>query len=96
MSGLSIALVVSVESIYHDPGLAWIITAVIGGSIATEFLVSATSKDDPMASAPIDELASAAPIDELDDLESGGTDNDGPIYRDEPTAKHAEPKDGKK
>jgi hypothetical protein len=92
MSGLSIALVVSVESIYHDPGLAWIITAVIGGSIATEFLVSATSKDDPTARAPIDELASAAPIDELDDLESGGTDHDGPIYRDEPTAKHEEPK----
>jgi len=92
MSGLSIALVVSVESIYHDAGLAWIITAVIGGSIATEFLVSATSKDDPAApSAPIDELT-AAPIDELDDLDSGGIENDGPVYRDEPSAPHGEPK----
>ncbi len=83
MSGLSIALVVSVESLYHDPGLAWIITAVIGGSIATEFLVS--RKDDPNARvSPIDELAAAAPIDELDDLDSGGVESDGPIYRDEP------------
>jgi Kef-type K+ transport system membrane component KefB len=92
MSGLSIALVVSVESIYHDSGLAWIITAVIGGSIATEFLVQATSKGDDVAHAPIDELAGSAPIDELDDLESGGVETDGPIYRDEPSAKHEEPK----
>ena len=83
ISGLSIALVVSVESIYHDPGLAWIITAVIGGSIATEFLVSATHKGDTSAPAPIDELSAGGPIDELDDLDSGGIEGDGPIYRDE-------------
>ena len=92
MSGLSIALVVSVESLYHDSGLAWIITAVIGGSIATEFLVSATSKGDDASSAPIDELAGNAPIDELDDLDSGGIEEDGPIYNDEPSGKHGAPK----
>ena len=88
MSGLSIALVVSVMSLYHDPGLAWIVTAVIGGSIATEFLVQATSRGDDAVRAPIDELDRAAPIDELDDLDSGGVETDGPVYRDEPSAKH--------
>ena len=83
MSGLSIALVVSVESLYHDSGLAWIITAVIGGSIATEFLVSATSKAEDAAQAPVDELSTGGPIDELDDLDSGGIEGDGPVYRDE-------------
>jgi Kef-type K+ transport system membrane component KefB len=38
-SGLSIALVVSVESLYHDHALPWITTAVLGGAIAAEILV---------------------------------------------------------
>ena len=44
MSGLSIALVISVESLYHDDGLPWIMTAVIGGSIVTELLVARTRR----------------------------------------------------
>jgi Kef-type K+ transport system membrane component KefB len=84
LSGLSIALVISVESLYHDAGLPWIITAVIGGSIVTEFLVSRTAAGAEAAPvAPIDELERSAPIDELDDLGSGGVEHDGPIYRDD-------------
>ena len=83
ISGLAVALVISVESLYHDPGLPWIITAVIGGSIATEFLVSRKSGDDAAPVAPIDELERSAPIDELDDLGSDGVEHDGPIYRDD-------------
>ena len=83
LSGLSIALVISVESLYHDAGLPWIVTAVIGGSVVTEFLVS-RSPDATASPTPIDEQPSA-PIDELDDLGSEGHDAiDGPIYRDEP------------
>jgi Kef-type K+ transport system membrane component KefB len=83
LSGLSIALVISVESLYHDAGLPWVITAVIGGSIATEFLVSRKGAEDASVPAPLDDLEQSAPIDELDDLGSGGHDHDGPIYRDD-------------
>lgn len=71
LSGLSIALVVSVEGIYQDAGLNWIITAVIGGAIANQLLVTATAKHEP--DAPADAIApTRKPIDELDD---------GPVYR---------------
>jgi hypothetical protein len=83
LSGLSIALVISVESLYHDSGLPWIITAVIGGSIATEFLVTRKGSEAAASTAPIDELESSAPIDELDDLGSDGVEHDGPIYKDD-------------
>jgi len=83
ISGLAIALVISVESLYHDPGLPWIITAVIGGSLATEFLVSRKGGEDAAVPAPIDELERSARIDELDELESDGVEHDGPIYRDD-------------
>ena len=86
LSGVSIALVISVESLYHDTGLGWIVTAVIGGSIATEFLVSRTDTE-AAPQAPVDELDRAAPIDELHDLDSGGMAEDGPVYRDEPPGK---------
>lgn len=79
MSGLSIALVISVGSLHVDSGLAWVITTVIGGSILTEVLVQMTSRERPEQapeSRPIDEL-DREPIDELDDPA------DGPIYRDE-------------
>jgi Kef-type K+ transport system membrane component KefB len=81
LSGLSIALVISVGSLYTDPGLAWVVTAVIGGSIVTEFLVQLTTPKDRAAPVPIDELEHSAPIDELDERDSGPVD--GPIYRDE-------------
>jgi Kef-type K+ transport system membrane component KefB len=84
MSGLSIALVVSVGSLYHDAGLPWVITAVIGGSIITELLVQATTtRDESRVRAPTDE-GSRAPIDELDELEDDHDEpDDAPIYRDE-------------
>ena len=89
ISGLAIALVISVESLYHDAGLPWIITAVIGGSLLTELLVSRKGDEAAAAAArsgvtrvPIDELE-AAPIDELDDLGSDGVEDNGPIYRDD-------------
>jgi len=83
MSALSIALVISVESLYHDTGLGWVITAVIGGSIATELLLQRTKDDPEVGAPPIDELEAAAPVDELDDGPSDGMD--GPVYRDEPS-----------
>ncbi len=82
MSGLSIALVISVGSLYTDTGLPWVVTAVIGGSIVTEILVQLTHKDDRVVNAPIDELE--APIDELDDRDSAGAD--APIYVEETEA----------
>jgi hypothetical protein len=83
LSGLSVALVISVESLYHDDGLQWIVTAVIGGSIVTEFLISRTAgADDAVPNAPMDELERSGGIDELDDL--GSDAHEGPIYRDDP------------
>lgn len=42
LSGLSIALVISLESLGQDTGLGWILTAVIGGSLLTELLLAFT------------------------------------------------------
>lgn len=93
LSGLSIALVISLQGYYKDAGLPWIITAVIGGAIVAEFLVSRT-KDPAVPQAgraatqpaaivqAIDELEDSGPIDELED--DDGDIEAGPIYRDEP------------
>jgi Kef-type K+ transport system membrane component KefB len=91
LSGLSIALVISVQSLYQDTGLAWIVTAVIGGAIVTEFLVSRTSAPErmrtgPVATVPIDDLDHPAHLEDLDDLDSERDAPEGPIYRDEPVA----------
>ena len=91
LSGLSIALVISVQSLSHpDAGLPWIMTAVIGGAVVAELLVARTP--DPVRARPrtepvvaIDELDDSGPIDELDDGDSGP--QEGPIYRDEPGGK---------
>jgi Kef-type K+ transport system membrane component KefB len=92
LSGLSIALVISVQSLYQDSGLAWIVTAVIGGSIVTEILVTRTSNNDSSVIwAPVDELERDAPSDELDDLDDEREAADGPIYRDEPAAPPGKP-----
>ncbi|CAN5425114.1 hypothetical protein BH11MYX1_BH11MYX1_24290 [soil metagenome] len=95
LSGLSIALVISLQGYYKDAGLPWIITAVIGGAVVAELLVARTS--DPASPAgraatqpatersivqPIDELEDSGPIDELED--DDGDAQAGPIYRDEP------------
>jgi len=82
MSGLSIALVISIDRLSSDPGLPWIVTAVIGGSILTEFLMRKRPGEEvPEPLYPSEKAG--APIDDLDDLESGGTNLDGPIYRDD-------------
>ena len=81
MSGLSIALVISIDRLSSDPGLPWIVTAVIGGSLATELLMRKRPGEE--APEPMYESEKAAPIDDLDDLDSEGTNLDGPIYRDE-------------
>ena len=83
VSSLAIALVVSVDK--PDETLSWVVTAVIGGAIVSEVLVTLTAKKEAAVAAasnqPIDELdAAAAPIDELDERSEGV---DGPIYRDE-------------
>ncbi len=90
ISGLSIALVISVQSLYQDAGLAWIVTAVIGGSIVTEFLVSRTGTPyrpithPSLPALPVDELDNPGHLEDLDDLDDERDAPDGPIYRDEP------------
>jgi hypothetical protein len=65
--------------------LSWIVTAVIGGSLLTELLVSrAGGADDGAPQVPMDELERSGPIDELDDLDEERDAPDGPIYRDDP------------
>jgi len=92
LSGVSIALVISVQSLYQDAGLAWIVTAVIGGSIVTEFLVSRTSSttrpitNPALPALPVDELDHGEHLEDLDDLDDERDAPDGPIYRDEPAA----------
>jgi Kef-type K+ transport system membrane component KefB len=81
MSGLSIALVISIDRLHDDLGLPWIVTAVVGGSIVTELLMRKRPGEE--APEPLYDSEKSAPIDDLDDLGSGGTDADGPIYRDE-------------
>src|SRR5262249_49360036 len=76
--GLSIALVISVQSLYQDTGLAWIVTAVIGGSVLTEFLVARTADHEPGSIGPIDELERDSVSDDLDDLDDERDAPDGP------------------
>ncbi len=75
LSSLSIALVVSIASLYHDGTVSWILTAVIGGSIVTEFLVQLTQGNRTDRADEVDVLDAAdhAAIDELD----------GPVYKDD-------------
>jgi Kef-type K+ transport system membrane component KefB len=94
MSGLAIALVISVESLYHDEGIPWIVTAVIGGSILTEYLVSRTQAPEVQQTPrmerartplPIDELEAEHERDVIDELDDSDSEpHAGPIYRDEP------------
>ncbi|MGN6104978.1 MAG: cation:proton antiporter, partial [Kofleriaceae bacterium] len=65
MSSLSIALVISVESLYHDSGLPWVTTAVIGGALVTELLAQAAARPDDESAVP-----EAAPprLDETDEF----------------------------
>jgi hypothetical protein len=70
LSPLSIALVISVASLYKDPALGWIVTAVFGGSIAAEVLVARNSPTEPAPEQAVGE--DAAPIDDLEDPDSGG------------------------
>ncbi|MEJ7602431.1 MAG: hypothetical protein WKG01_31355 [Kofleriaceae bacterium] len=69
LSSLSIALVLSVES--PDARLGWIVTAVIGGALLTELLVTSTSGPHP---GDDDDSAPAEPE---------STEFDGPEFRDD-------------
>ena len=91
LSGLSIALVISVQSLYSDTGLAWIVTAVIGGSILTEFLVTRTGTPErpithpsltPVSASDLDD-DHPAHLEDLHDLDDERDAPDGPIYRDD-------------
>jgi Kef-type K+ transport system membrane component KefB len=107
LSGLSIALVISVQG-GADDGLSWVVTAVIGGAIATEWLIRdgegrpgevpvrarADGRDDGEDSSDGGDGGDGpddGPIDELDD-DSGMA---GPVYRDEPSGSHRVPRRGK-
>ena len=79
MSSLAIALVVDLQS-QGDPGVGWIVTAVLGGAIVTEMLVQVTSngQSTPYVPEPGDITQR---IDELDaDAEDGDDDDLGPMY----------------
>jgi Kef-type K+ transport system membrane component KefB len=68
LSSLSIALVISIDTSLTDPGLAWIVTAVIGGAIANELLAQFRPTQIEAGPNPIaHEDSGPAPIDELDD-----------------------------
>ncbi len=73
MSTMAIALVVSVER-FRDVGLSWVVTAVIGGAVVTELLVSAGSgdDDDERGIAPATYSGRKTPIDELDEIDEPG------------------------
>src|SRR6185503_8862263 len=93
LSGLSIALVISVQSLYSDTGLAWIVTAVIGGSILTEFLVTRTGSPErpithpSLTPVPVSDLDDhPAHLEDLHDLDDERDAPDGPIYRDDAPA----------
>jgi Kef-type K+ transport system membrane component KefB len=86
LSGLSIALVISVQSLYQDEGLPWIVTAVIGGSILTEFLVSRTAGSEQVITGPIATMPDhdhPAHLEDLDDLDEERDAPDSPIHRDD-------------
>ncbi|HEU4730324.1 MAG TPA: hypothetical protein VFT22_20645 [Kofleriaceae bacterium] len=81
MSGLSIALVLSIPGLSHDAGLPWVVTAVIGGAIVTELLIRETRAPGVVEPATAPEPSGPEPVDELDDR--GSDDYAGPIYRDD-------------
>ncbi len=70
MSAMAIALVVSIER-FRDVGLSWVVTAVIGGAIATALLVPESEgggdDDDDDDHDPGTYSGRATPIDELDE-----------------------------
>jgi len=71
LSVLSIAIVVSVQSLYHGEALPWIVTAVLGGAMVTEVLVQLVAPDRPNARAAGERLAVAAKGTEAADPVSG-------------------------
>ncbi|HEX3766051.1 MAG TPA: hypothetical protein VHW23_45455 [Kofleriaceae bacterium] len=93
LSGLSIALVISVQGAAGDVGLSWVVTAVIGGAIVTELLIRDGGPEGAAGGARPDTEppdGGPEPIDELDERDDRGGDRgyDGPIYRDEPSGPH--------
>lgn len=71
MSTLSIALVVSIER-FRDPGLSWVVTAVIAGAVVTELIVGVLPDPEKQQPAPLANASGSlprVPVDELDDGE---------------------------
>jgi Kef-type K+ transport system membrane component KefB len=90
LSPLSIALVISVFSLHKENAeIGWIVTAVFGGSLVTEMLVARSNAAEPTPEQAGDDLEDGAPIDELQDLDSGGHAEDGPLYGDDDPAQGA-------
>ena len=83
LSSLSIALVISLESLYRDQAIPWITTAVIGSAFFIEIVVQFTGgNNEPLSTAsltgaPIDELDSPAPM-------PGHDDESGPVMHMQP------------
>ncbi len=68
MSTLSIALVVSVER-FRDLGLSWVVTAVIGGAVVTEVIVSLRADGEEVPASPGRARKTIDELDDLDDLD---------------------------
>jgi Kef-type K+ transport system membrane component KefB len=71
MSTLSIALVVSIQR-FRDPGLSWVVTAVIAGALVTDLIVGLWPDPEHQVPASLASTSGAlprAPIDELEDLD---------------------------
>jgi Kef-type K+ transport system membrane component KefB len=82
MSGLSIALVISIDHLHDEEALRWIVTAVVGGSLVTEILLQRRRTANASQPIAVQSLAEAL-------AESGP---DGPVYRDSgPSRRGGEP-----
>jgi Kef-type K+ transport system membrane component KefB len=83
LSALSIALVISVASRHAGQSIAWVVTAVIGGAIATELLIPAPVQPANGLREP-QHRKSQPKIDELDDDDRLDDDRDDPAPRGQP------------
>jgi len=81
LSSLSIALVISIESLYRDQAIPWITTAVIGAAFFIEIVVQFTGgNNEPLPTtsltgAPIDDLDAPTPMPTLG-ADTGPTQHD--------------------
>jgi hypothetical protein len=71
MSTLSIALVVSIER-FRDPGLSWVVTAVIAGAVVTELIVGVLPDPDKPPLPPLANSSGSMPRPPVDELDEDG------------------------